>query len=215
MSLKKQCEELNLELHILELNYQGKPEKAVLNHFKLQGCIGTTNEGFMLQNTLKALMLDELTKLNTFNSRNDACTRFLEAQLTIHEHSINIIIESIKSTSRLEFKNNLTEIISALKFKGMEDGLSLEVGLALFDALNTETFINLARKFSQEPYTYRKGWPDLTIVKNSQLKLIEVKTTDKLHTSQIKTIPMLVDVLGDNISVLKVVKKCISDNMLF
>ena len=99
MSLKKQCEELNLELHILELNYKSKPEEAVLNHFKLQGYVGTTNEGFMLQNTLKALMLDELTKLNTFNSRNDACTRFLEAQLTIHEHSINTIIESIKSTS--------------------------------------------------------------------------------------------------------------------
>lgn len=207
MSLIKQCEELNLGLSILELNYGSSPEEAALSHFKLQGYVGTTNEGFMLQNTLKALMLDELTRLNTFNSRSDACTRFLEAQLTIHEHSTNTIIESIKNTSRLKFKNNLTEIISTLKSIGMDNGLSLEVGLALFDALHTETFMRLARKFSEEPYTYRKGWPDLTIVKNSKLKLIEVKTTDKLHTSQIKTIPMLVYVLGNKISVLKVVKK--------
>lgn len=206
MSIETQCKELSLKLDILELNYRNRPEEAVLEHFKTKGYVGTSNEGFMLQNTLKALILDELARFNTFNSRDDACTRFLEAQLTIHKHHTDEIINSIKNVSRLRFKNNLVEIMSALKSIGMDNGLSLEVGLALFDALNTETFVNLAGKFSEEPYTYRKGWPDLTLVRNSKVKLVEVKTTDKLHGSQIKTIPMLSDMLGNNISVLKLIK---------
>ncbi|AWT48141.1 hypothetical protein DLE54_00425 [Psychrobacter sp. YP14] len=206
MSIEKQCINMQLGIDILKLHFEGSPEKAALEYFIKQGYVGTYNEGYMFQNTMKALILDELTRLNTFNSRNDACTRFLEAQLTIHENHIDKILFSIKGISKSTFTKNLAEIIAALKTIGMDNGLSLEVGLALFDALDIDTFINLIRKFSEDPYSYRKGWPDLTLVRDSEVKLVEVKTTDKLHKSQIKTIPMLIDVLGNDISVLKIIK---------
>ena len=38
-------------------------------------------------------------------------------------------------------------------------------------------------------YTYGNGWPDLTLIKDNEVLFIEVKTTDKMHESQLITIP--------------------------
>jgi len=60
--------------------------------------------------------------------------------------------------------------------------------------------------FSVDSYRYRSGWPDLTIGDKKQIELVEVKTTDKLHGSQLYTIPMLMSILPCNISVVRIVK---------
>ena len=46
---------------------------------------------------------------------------------------------------------------------------------------------NMLAQFAQhifEEYSYRAGWPDLTLVREGNLRFIEVKTTDKFHASQ-------------------------------
>ncbi|WP_220271711.1 hypothetical protein, partial [Shewanella morhuae] len=72
----------------------------MLKHYEKLGYIGSFIEGYTLLTVLKALMLNKLATLNTFNDRNDACTRYLEAQLTIHKDKISEIIISIKKTSK-------------------------------------------------------------------------------------------------------------------
>lgn len=203
MPLEQQCSTMSFEFKSIDLAYDNRPEDSALEYFKEQGYIGTSNEGSMFQNVLKALMLDELVRLNTFKSRADACSRYLEAQLTIQQANLEGIIESISQTTREQFIANLEEIISKLRGTSLDNGLSLEAGIAIFDALPRETLTKLTTKFSEDPYGYRKGWPDLTLIKGDEIKLIEIKTTDKLHKSQLITIPMLDQILPNKAEILK------------
>lgn len=204
MTLTEQCELLKLDLIDIKLKYSGYPEPAALQYFEQNGYIGTCNEGTMILTILKALMLDKLSELNIFRDRNDACCRYLEAQFTILENNIDYIIKSISMTKRDQFIDNFKEIINQPFIQKEHPGNSVNVAVALFDATDTNTFINLAKKFSEDPYTYRSGWPDLTLVKDSKVYLIEVKTTDNLHNSQLKTIPAFKEVLPYDFSVLRI-----------
>ena len=206
MPLEQQCSTMSFEFKSISLAYDIRPEDSALEYFKEQGYIGTSNEGSMFQNVLKALMLDELARLNTFKSRDDACSRYLEAQLTIQQDNLEGIIGSILQTTREKFIANLEEIISKLRGTSLDNGLSLEAGIAIFDALPRETLTKLATKFSEDPYGYRKGWPDLTLIRGDEIRLIEIKTTDKLHKSQLITIPMLNQILPNKAEILKLRK---------
>ena len=206
MPLEKQCSTMFFKFKIINIAYENRPEDAALEYFKEQGYIGTSNEGSMFQSVLKALVLDELAKLNTFGSRDDACRRYLEAQLTIQQANLERIIGTISQTTRGQFIANLEEIISKVQGTRQDNGLSLETGIAIFDALPRETLTELITKFSEDPYGYRKGWPDLTLVKGDEIRLIEIKTKDKLHESQLITIPMLNDILPSKVEILKVTR---------
>lgn len=50
------------------------------------------------------------------------------------------------------------------------------------------------------------SWPDLTIVKGNEVKFIEVKTTDKLHKSQLVTIPTFRKIIPYDFSVCRVIR---------
>ncbi|WP_298910947.1 VRR-NUC domain-containing protein [uncultured Psychrobacter sp.] len=203
MRLEQQCSTMALEFKTIDIAYENSPENAALEYFKGQGYIGTSNEGSMFQNVLKALMLDELARLNTFGSREDACSRYLEAQLTIHQANLEQVIKSISKTTRERFIANLDEIINEVRGTRQDNGLSLETGIAIVDALPRETLTKLTAKFSENPYGYRKGWPDLTLIKGNEIRLVEIKTKDKLHRSQLTTIPMLNEILPSKAEVLK------------
>jgi hypothetical protein len=209
MSLIKQCEKLSLLYEEVVLNYSGVPEKAALEFFEKQGYVGYYNEGSLILNVIKALMLDKLAELNIFNDRSDACSRYLEAQLTILNKHTDSLINSIRQTSKSKFITNFQEISSTSYIKSKYPNLSINLAVALFDALDTNYFIGVAKKISEEPYEFRKGWPDLTIIKGNEIRFIEVKTTDKLKKSQIKTIPEMSSILPCLFSVLKVSRKSI------
>lgn len=209
MSLIKQCEKLSLQYEEVELNYSGRPEKAALEFFEEQGYVGYCNEGSLILNVLKALMLDKLAELNIFKDRGDACSRYLEAQLTILSEHTDVLVNSIKQTNREKFITNFQEIINTPYIKSKYPELSIDIAIAVFDALGINDFINVAYKISENPYNFRKGWPDLTIIKNKELRFVEVKTTDKLKKSQIETIPEMNSILPCLFSVLKVSAKSI------
>lgn len=195
---------MNLPLEEIQLDYDGRPEPALLNYYEHLGYVGSFIEGYTLLTVLKALMLDKLADLNTFNDRNDACSRYLEAQLSIHKDKVNEIINSIKNTSETEYLRNLKEIFNQPFIKNEYPNLSFECCVALFNAIDRQLFVEVAKKFSEDPYTYRKGWPDLIIVKGREVKFIEVKTTDKLHKSQLITIPTFQKIMPYEFSVCRV-----------
>ncbi|WP_440455248.1 VRR-NUC domain-containing protein [Psychrobacter sp. ASPA161_9] len=206
MPLATQCEKLSIRLDRIQLPYVDRPEVAALNYFEAQGYIGTKIEGFMFHNVLKALMLDKLAKFNTFNLREDACSRYLQAQFVICKDDIDEIIDSIQDISRLKFSSNLIEVINQIRIAGLDTGVSFDVGLAIFDSLSLSVFAEIARIIAEDPYKNVAGWPDLTLVKDNKIELIEVKTTDRLHKNQLHIIPILKSVLPDCISVLQITK---------
>ena len=195
MSLPEQCQELEIELFEINLPYEGRPESALLNYFEAKGFMGSRLEGIAIFTILKALMLNKLAEYNVLNSRSDACSRYLEAQLTILQDKALKIVSSIYSTNKSDFIKNMQEIISNPFIKNEYPELSVNFAEAIFDAIKTETFVQVSKKITEDPYTYRNGWPDITLVKGKEVLFIEVKTTDKLHKNQISTIPIFKKIL--------------------
>lgn len=206
LPLYKQCDELGLKLEKLKLGYSDRPESAVLEHYRKLGYTGVSCEGIGILTILKALMLDKLAELNPFNDRDDSCTRNLEAQFTILEYKTNEIIPTIKTTTRDTFISNFREIIEKPFISLEYPELSIDFASALFDATDKKTFVNVANKIAEDPYTYRNGWPDLTLIKGAEVLFVEVKTTDKLHESQLITIPVMRSIFQFNFMVCKVTK---------
>lgn len=206
MSLEAQCAELSLPLEEIQLEYDGRPEPALLKHFENLGYVGSFIEGYTFLTVLKALMLDKLVELNTINDRHDACTRYLEAQFTIHRDKLDEIINSIRCTSKEKYLSNLRAICTQPFIQRKYPSLSFECCEALFNAIDKEIFIAAAKKFSEDPYSYRSGWPDLIIVKGCEVRFVEVKTTDKLHKSQLLTIPTFQKILPYDFSVCRIRK---------
>ncbi|MGJ7523334.1 VRR-NUC domain-containing protein [Variovorax sp. LT1P1] len=61
--------------------------------------------------------------------------------------------------------------------------------LGLFRAAGVDLLHRIATKFSQDPYEYRRGWPDLTLWRGNELRFIEVKAPgDRIQPSQRKVI---------------------------
>lgn len=64
----------------------------------------------------------------------------------------------------------------------------LSIILSLYDALGKNLLNKILKIYLSDPSAFGQGWPDLTTIdKNNIVKLLEVKTSDKLHISQIIT----------------------------
>jgi len=202
--LIKQCSEISLDYELINLSFNGKPELALLAYYQSLGFIGISSEGMGILMALKALMLDVLEKYNIFKSRQDSCTRLLTAQLLSIPDKSNEIISSISLVSRQKFITNFREIISTPYHNGDYSELSIEFIGAMYDSISTRTFISIAKKLLENPYLYGKGWPDLTLIKDNTVSFVEVKTTDKLHVSQLTTIPAMQAITPFSFSVCRI-----------
>lgn len=68
-------------------------------------------------------------------------------------------------------------------------GITEKLVVALFEILGPNRLRRIAMLFLEDPYLYSKGWPDLLVIKDGVPRFIEVKTTDRLHVSQIIVMP--------------------------
>ena len=50
-----------------------------------------------------------------------------------------------------------------------------------FRTLGRERLKKIAKLFFADPYAFQKGWPDLACIDGERLRLIEVKTSDRLQ----------------------------------
>ena len=212
MSLIKQCSELSLNIENIEVSYKSKPELVALQYYKSQGFNGVNSEGLGVLTVLKALMLDELLKYEPFDGcpeymmRSVVCTTYLESLLVNLNNNFNELATSIINVSRNRFKNNFEDI---LKYKDDDPDykkLSIEFAISMYDALTKDNFISILRKVLEDPYTYRNGWCDLTLIKSNKLYFIEVKTSDKLHSSQLITIQAMRKIIPSYFGICKVKK---------
>jgi hypothetical protein len=204
--LDEQCLNLSLELKNITVESLSNPEFQSFKWFKNKGCEGAYCEGGAILTILKALALNKLVELNTFKSRGDACKRFLEAQFTILKENKNEILESITLTTNKEFLDNFSEIISYTFVQEAYPGLTINFARQFLKAIERRSLVLVAEKLFESPYEYRKGWPDLTLVKNGEVKFIEVKTTDKLHQSQIQIFNQFRPLLPAQFEVLRLKK---------
>jgi len=205
LPLRKQCDALGLPLIAMAVRDASVLEFSACMAFREAGYVGSWCEGGAMLVLFKALCLDVLAELNARGSRADACTRFLEAQLTIHTDSALRILDSIGSTSRPQMLEAFDEIYSSSVVADRYPGLSGELVGAIYDSLGSTCLRAAAEVLMSDPYQYRKGWPDLTLVgQDGGLRFAEVKTTDRLLRNQFTTIPAVREVLPARFVVLHV-----------
>lgn len=134
---------------------------------------------------MKAACLERLMELNRLGAA-DSLTRFLEAQFVINAVHMGSIIKAIGSATTEQVVRNFKAIYAA----GVDEyypGVSVELIEQLHAALGHQ-LAGIATRFASDTYCYRAGWPDITAVRDGQVLFREIKTTDKLHRSQIETI---------------------------
>lgn len=146
---------------------------------------------------LKSYCFAELVRRNGFG-RADARTRYLEAQLTIHEASIDEIIQRATLKRLSVIKKHYFEIYSEPFIQAEYPGVEFGLIKALHRFLTSRQACRaVLERFASDPYQYRKGWPDLTVSKRGSVSFLEVKTTDLLHESQVRTYWKMRPLIGD------------------
>ena len=117
----------------------------------------------------------------------------------------NEFLEAIKQSTTSDMVQNFKRFFPNSMYQGKCIDLSIEFLISLRSQLTLDQICGLASFFLANPYGHRNGWPDLTLVRQKSIKLIEVKTTDKLRFSQIRTFLKIRAYIPD-ISVVRVVR---------
>ena len=223
MSLSDQCSALAISIDKLELRRSGnqwqfgnssfdRPEAAALAYYQNEGFLGACCEGGPILLTLKAAGLDWLVKNNTFQDRNDAINRYLEAAIQISKDKRTGFVDHVARVRSGDFDRNFRELYASDFIRSNYPEISIRFIRELRKVLG-QSLVRIAEIFVEDPYRYRAGWPDLTLVRPNQLfargeiRFVEIKTTDKLHDSQAVTITEIIKKVGLNVSVTKLVSK--------
>lgn len=218
MPLARQCATLGIPLETLELEKSRagwivddvaykKPEPAAFAHYKLQGYDGTKVEGTGPLSLMKCACYSFLFENNPVGKHTDTCLRYFEAQCEIHWKMRDELISHIRAATDAAVERHARRF---LRVSAREDGhpeMHLEGLMAIWHATGGEALARYAEIFVQDPYGFRSGWPDLALAKEGQLHFVEVKTTDRLLTSQRDTIRDLLLPVGASVSVLQLVAK--------
>lgn len=206
LPLVEQCQSMGVDYEKLSgLDFRDNPELAAWHHFASLGYSGGYCEGGPILLLIRAAALDVLTQLNTFGSRQDACSRFTEAQLAIHKESSDLILDAIRSADSHQVVQNFNEIYSSLMVQEWYPGLTPAAITSLFDILGAELLALITSAIMEDPYQYRAGWADLTMSNGSEMLWAEIKTTDRLHMSQITTLYRMKPLLPGRIRVIQLV----------
>jgi hypothetical protein len=216
--LKKQCEYLRIEVieeklrkdiknrsWVLENGKQFKePEKAALAIFEDKGYKGSFCQGGAINTLMHAASLDYLAKVNIYNSRIDACKSLFKGQCYYFKDKKEYILREIFNANETTIKRNLEEINNYNVWRVVFDG---DIIIGIWKALGKDNLQKIVNKYFENSYQFSSGWPDLTLFKDNELLLLEVKTTDTLHRSQIILIRDFIKPLNLNCKVLKIARK--------
>lgn len=164
----------------------GLPEEVVGQMYTSYGASVSFCEGGSALLLMKAAALETLARLNTFNDRADAVTRYLEAQMTILAEHTSEIIETVRTITPDALVRNVNELTANPTLKSFFPRVNEGFMLELYEQLGNDKLADILLAFSTAPYDYRSGWPDLILIKDGAMKLIEVKTSDKLLDSQLR-----------------------------
>jgi len=189
MNLSEQCADLGLDLHVEEFvrtadgwhfdnQIHKRPEGVASAQLASNGWSCASCEGGPILVLMQSACLPRLMEWNQLGP-SDSLTRYFEAQVTINQSKASEIVEAIGNASRGEVVRAF-EMIYATTVQERYPGLSLKLMDQLYDALKF-ALPEIATIFVRDPYTYRAGWPDITAVRQGQVRFVEIKTTDKLH----------------------------------
>lgn len=224
LSLKDQCASLGIPLNTLELertpagwlvdgvSYK-KPELAAHRYFQLKGYQGTSCEGYGALDLMKCACLDLFkrgTRANGYKVgkaeiRSRASAGLFVAQCDEYEQNPGELIECISQAFDELMRRNIHEFIAEDGPTVFHGDVSEQEYWTLWKAFGATGLSKLATELFKDSWHLQFGWPDLIIAKESEIKFVEVKTTDRLHDSQRYAIHDLLLSSKANVCVLKII----------
>jgi hypothetical protein len=216
LPLTAQCKLLGLGLGQLSLPHgeSNTVEFDGLTHFESQGWVGLNYEGHPICLLLKALCHEVLMSFRR-ESRvgfEPSPHVFLQASLvqwpdceTTPESRRFRLIDALRTAGPGELRHGFRTFFPGSGYERLAPRLSESFLMELFESLTKEQLLGLATFVMENPYGHCNGWPDLTLIRESSLKLAEIKTRDRLHFSQIRTFPRLRAAIPD-IQVLQITR---------
>jgi hypothetical protein len=200
LSLKEQCRYLSLPFDRVSVQRRSKRvEDDALAYFGGAGATGVACEGrpiFLLVQAICADVLAELGKAGLTNG--GGMSAYLEALVVEQGRSDRVATEARERIVARIGVESFGELGTRLRQLQRENtqfrdcaGLTVEFLAELYSALPRDQLTRLTGFFLEKPYAHRKGWPDLILVNQGHVQLVEVKEKDKLHTSQIRSLPRI------------------------
>ena len=217
VSLEKQCEILRIPIETLKLKREYvDPSIDALFYFKRQGNMCSSCEGVAIRKVIFCLYAHKLIKIPIKKGENsffdglrtypfavglDILLDMDSIQDSDYDSFTDELLSTIDVCSRDTFLANYRELFpKGFCWNGVDELFAAQ----LFDILGTDELGNLARIILSDPDVFNKGWPDLTLIRDGVVELLEVKTTDKLHESQLITIPAMLESSSINVKVLNI-----------
>ena len=163
-----------------------RPEEAVAHTIERNGARLQWCEGGGINLLMKAACLDLLVDKLFPSDREAAVRRYFEAQCKLLERSRSEIVERIRTVSPDDLLSGIQEICASDVIRSYYPRVRPEFLVQLHRSLGNEALAGVAAVFVEDPYAYRAGWPDLIVLDATGVSFVEVKTTDKLHESQLR-----------------------------
>ena len=230
-SLRVQCEVLGLPLNRVRMNYTGRPEVAMLERFVHSGAeIALFDEGKSIHGLLHAALMPLLYPLgvrrwgpeqkyvaNGYIQVSGVSTylylhygAFTEL-LSDHPNLPNKMVKTVAESTTDTIHAGWSKIRSWNRDNKGFQHLSLTVSpqqmVRLYEIVTRSRLVRIMQQLLVPPFVFGfTGWPDLTIVNDNHLSLVEVKTKDRLHHQQIITISDMKDAAELDISVVQVIR---------
>jgi hypothetical protein len=212
LPLRDQCNLLAVPLVDVPCSPGKKPELTAMRKLESEGHEACFTEGGIIKVTLYCLAFTRLRMLGEqvwgglkyekelFGKRQTPLQSWMYAGLMCYKELLptcpnleDMMVADIEKTSRSDMLENFDVLhswqVSETWFPYKYVGLTRSLVGEVYDALGPKALAAVARLLFLDPYAYVKGWPDIAAVHSDELRLVEVKTNDKLIPSQLITIP--------------------------
>ena len=191
------------------LNWEGV-ESASLGWFVDRGWSGFAGEGGLILNLIKAMSFEKIAPRH--------CNTYIEAlyaqNVAFEEDRFEtkVLLRNLRSATPRRVIRNFNRMVGwdpvRLRFGtklAFFPNVKRSHVFGLMCALGTEAIFEVAEIFARDPYEYRKGWPDLTLWRGTEVAFKEIKAPgDALRTSQRKIIREVLVPLKLDVSVVDV-----------
>jgi len=228
MSPKKQANTLGVSYEEILVNREGKdwilenglrsksPEIAAKKNYLSKGFSCENGENYTIRLLMKALMYPLLVQRNIpLSFPPDAVTikkigflRITRSTSSVSGSEVNDLIKNepatvvdvIASSSEEDLRKGLLAIPRHDQYEGTP--LSDDHLVEIWKLLGKQTIRKLAECYvGNVGYI---GWPDLTLIKDQQVFFVEIKTTDRLHESQVDWWREVAKPIGLNFQITKI-----------
>jgi hypothetical protein len=196
-ALARQCRQIGWPLRVVPAIPAGKgkwlskngeafrPELLIKEAITHHGADCSWCEGRSIIILIKAAALDLITKYNLIQDRSDAICRRLASLLIFNEQLRFELAQAVRDAPSEDVVKNAEEICSNPDFCQLYPHIRFRFLEVLSRVLTPIRLAEIADVIVRRPYECDIGWPDLTVIDRDRLLLIEVKTTDLFHKSQL------------------------------